>query len=136
VIHFRARNKRDFIKMKGLRPLDFTLRSLSALKRRKHRAPADICKLFSKKTGRAINARPAWWWVRVGRLIILRRMLRRLTVAGRTTFALLTLRARRAQLVLRQFAVAVFIERFQRSGGIRDFGLVDHTVMIRVQRLH
>src|SRR6185437_2343429 len=45
-------------------------------------------------------------------------------------------RAWRTQLVLRQFAVAVFIERFQRRGRIGNFVGVNHAVMIRIERVH
>jgi hypothetical protein len=84
------------------------------------------------KTGRAMNARPAVVGSR-GRLIILRRMLRGWSVlARRPAFALPTLGALRAQLVGRELAIAIFIERLQRGGGVRDFGCVDDTVMIGV----
>ena len=53
-----------------------------------------------------------------------------------TALTALPLRTLRANLFRRQLAVAILVKRLQRGGGIGDFLLVDHAIMVRIQRGH
>ncbi len=53
-----------------------------------------------------------------------------------TTLTALSTRARRTEFLSRQLAVAIFVERLQRGGGIRDFLLVNRAIVIGIQRGH
>ena len=51
------------------------------------------------------------------------------TASGTTAF-----RSRWTKFVHRQFAITVFVERFQRVRGVGDFVCINHTVVIGIER--
>ena len=52
------------------------------------------------------------------------------------TRAAITFRPRRTQLIHRQLAVAVLVELLQGGAGIGDFRLINHAIVVRVERGH
>ena len=70
-----------------------------------------------------------WRWQRV----LVGTAFARATLSVRPMSA--ALGTRRHQLVAGELAVAVFIERLQRSGRIRDFARINHAVVVRIESL-
>ena len=52
------------------------------------------------------------------------------------TRATITFRPRRTQLIHRQLAVAVLVELLEGGAGIGDFRLINHAIVVRVERGH
>src|SRR5690348_12149388 len=107
------------------------------LKWNAHLSPCRGGRALENKTGRAPIARPGMVVVLGASSVVGWRLLRALaTWSGRPARAISALRTRRTQLIRRQLAVAVFIQRLQSRRSVRDLVGVNHTIVVRVQYFH
>src|ERR1017187_5296094 len=77
-----------------------------------------------------------WRWTMMPGLPITLRAALLIGIRTSLLVARRTIRSGWPEFVCRQFAVAIFIERLQGGGGVRDFIRIDHAIVVGVESLH